>query len=115
MSAVEELQGQATYEMANLRPSTTGLPPNIVVFISQRGGAKHDVRVKVSTNGPKVREDQMSVYAVRPFGYRAGPALSGHDEQLLRAWVEANQRVLVEFWDGDIGYTEDALEQLVKV
>ena len=35
-------QGQALFDMANLRPDRTGLP--FVVFISQRGGARHDVR-----------------------------------------------------------------------
>jgi hypothetical protein len=106
-----EPQGQATYEMANLRPATTGLP--FVVFISQRGGARHAARVKVSP-GPVVREDQMSSYSVRPFGYQAGPMLSTHDERLLELWVNVNLRVLVEFWDGDIGFTQDAIEQLVK-
>ena len=58
-------QGQATFEMANLRSSTTGLP--FVVFISQKGGAQHDVRVRVAPS-PKVRADQMSSYALRPLG-----------------------------------------------
>ena len=36
------------YFMANLFPATTGLP--FVVWISERGGARHDIRVKVSRN-----------------------------------------------------------------
>jgi hypothetical protein len=44
--AAEEIAGQALFEMANLRPERTGLP--FVVFISQRGGARHDVRVKLA-------------------------------------------------------------------
>jgi hypothetical protein len=44
--AAPKPEGQATYRMANLRPERTGLP--FVVFISQRGGARHDVRVKVA-------------------------------------------------------------------
>jgi len=50
--AQNEAQGQALFEMANLRPERTGLP--FVVFISQKGGARHNVRVKVA-RGPKVR------------------------------------------------------------
>lgn len=38
----EEAEGLATYEMANLRPDTTGLP--FVVWTSQRAGAPQDVR-----------------------------------------------------------------------
>ena len=45
-------EGQALFEMANLRPERTGLP--FVVFISQKGGARHDVRVTVA-RGAKVR------------------------------------------------------------
>jgi hypothetical protein len=40
--------------MANLRPATTGLP--MVVWVSERGLARHDVRVEVSTVlGPRVQ------------------------------------------------------------
>ena len=95
-------QGQATFEMANLRSSTTGLP--FVVFISQKGGAQHDVRVKVAPN-PKVRADQMSSYALRPFKLREGAGLSSSDEAALRAWADTNFDLLVGYWDGEIEYT----------
>ena len=49
-------QGQAAVGMANLRKEKTGLP--FIVFISQKDGAQHDVRVKISPS-PKVRIDQM--------------------------------------------------------
>jgi hypothetical protein len=42
----ENFAGQASFEMANLRPERTGLP--FVVFISQRGGARRDVRIKLA-------------------------------------------------------------------
>ena len=41
----EKAEGQATFEMANLRPDRTNLP--FVVWVSQKDGARHDVRVKV--------------------------------------------------------------------
>ncbi|MDT8261678.1 hypothetical protein RQ832_00325 [Roseomonas sp. DSM 102946] len=111
-ASAERPPGQATYGMANLRGKTTGLP--FIVFISQKDGARHDVRVKVSDH-PRVWENQMGCYGVRPFVYLNGPRLSTADEQLLERWVEANRDVLVEYWDGDIEYTEDAIERLVKV
>ena len=61
--AEEEAKGQALFEMANLRPERTGLP--FVVFISQKGGARHDVRVKVAS-GASVRPSEMVAVAVRP-------------------------------------------------
>ena len=112
VQAWNEPPGQATFEMANLRPNTTGLP--FVVFISQRGNAQHDVRVKVSP-GPRVQSGNMSVYAVRPFRHESGPQLSATNEAALERWIDVNQKVLVEFWNADIEYTEDAIEQLVKV
>lgn len=107
-----EPPGQATFEMANLRPKTTGLP--FVVFISQRGGAQHDVRVKVSP-GPRVQSANMSVYGVRPFRHEGGPPLSATDEAALERWIDLNQGVLVAFWNADVEYTEDAIDQLIKV
>ena len=107
-----DAEGQATYGMANLRTRTTGLP--FVVFISQRGGARHDVRVKVAA-GAKVRPEEMGSYQLRPFRYVGGIALSPHEETLLRRWVDANATVLVDYWEGRIEYTEDAIERIVAI
>ena len=105
----EEAQGQATYDLANLRPGTTGLP--FVVWISQRAGARHDVRVKVA-HSPKVTVAAMGTYALRPFRHVEGPPLAAPDEALLRRWVVLNEAALVDFWDGKIEYTEDVLNLL---
>lgn len=101
--------GQAGFGMANLRSSRTGLP--FIVFISQKDGAQHDVRVKVSPN-PKVQSAQMGSYSLRPYRHVAGFRLSPREEGLLQRWVEINLDTLVGYGDGDIEYTEDALEQL---
>ena len=37
------IEAEAPYEMANLTPRMTGLP--MVVWVSHRGRARHDVRV----------------------------------------------------------------------
>ena len=68
----KEPPGQATYEMANLRPERTGLP--FVVFISQRAGANH-ARPRKASQGARVHPHNMGVYAVKPFRHVAGPAL----------------------------------------
>jgi hypothetical protein len=31
---------------------------------------------------------------------------------LLRQWVDINEQVLIDYWNGVIGYTEDALNVL---
>ena len=104
-----EIQGQATYGMANLRQKTTGLP--FIVFISQRDGARHDVRVKVSPE-PRVRLDQLSSYSVRPFEHKEGPALTAQESRLLNQWMTLNEQVLVDYWNGELAFTEDAIDRL---
>jgi len=44
--------------------------------------------------------------------HRGGPSLSSQHEKLLEQWINANKQVLEEFWDGDIEYTEDAIERM---
>jgi hypothetical protein len=95
--------------MANLRPERTGLP--FVVFISQRGGASHDVRVKVARSG-RIKPSEMITVAIRPTVRAVRGSLGPSDLAALRRWVELNRDVLVRYWDGEIEYTEDALAAL---
>ncbi|HLY46135.1 MAG TPA: hypothetical protein VKQ73_11195 [Stellaceae bacterium] len=104
-----ELQGQALFDMANLRPERTGLP--FVVFISQRGGSRHDVRVKVARSA-KIRPSEMATVALRPRVRAVRGAVDPEDLARLTAWIELNRDVLVGYWNGDIEYTEDAIAAL---
>ena len=104
-----EAVGQALFEMANLRPERTGLP--LVVFISQKGGARHDIRVKVA-RGAKVRASEMTTVAVRPTVRVIRGALDPGDLARLAEWIELNRDVLVDYWNGNIEYTEDAINAL---
>jgi hypothetical protein len=107
-----EAEGQASYEMANLRPERTGLP--FVVFISQKGGARHDVRVKVAP-GAKVRPSEMVTVAIRPAVRVVRGALDPRDLALLTQWIDRNRDTLIKYWDGDIEYTEDAIAAIAPV
>ena len=104
-----EAQGQATFGMANLRRKTTGLP--FIVFISQKDEARHAARVKVSPE-PRVRPDVMGSYSISPFEWKEGPRLANADEKMLGRWIDMNARVLLDYWTGQIEYTEDAIDQL---
>jgi hypothetical protein len=110
--AAEKIGGQALFEMANLRPERTGLP--FVVFISQRGGARHDVRVKLA-RGAKVRPSDMITVAVRPTPRIVRGGLNAQEFDLVKRWIELNMYVLVDYWNGDIEYTEDALDAIKPV
>jgi hypothetical protein len=98
--------------MSNLHPKRTGLP--FVVWISPRGGAQHDVRVKVS-RGPRAMPGEFINVTVRPTVAVVNGVLSNHELALLRQWIELNREVLVKFWEGEIEYTEDVLAQLQSI
>lgn len=100
------------FEMANLNPKNTGLP--FVVWISSRGNARHDVRIKVSA-GPRAVPSEMTSVAIRPDVRVVEGFLSSSDLEMLREWVELNRDVLVRFWDGDIAYTDEVLGQLRSI
>ena len=98
--------------MSNLSPRMTGLP--FVVWISPRGGARHDVRVKVSL-GPKATPGEFITVTVRPEVEVIEGALPPGTMRQLRRWIELNREVLVKFWEGEIEYTEDVLRALTRI
>ena len=102
---------EALYEMANLFPKHTGLP--FIVWISYRGGAQHDVRVKVS-HGPKVLPSEMTSVAVRPHVRVVEGKMNATDLASLTKWIELNHDVLLKYWEGEID-TKDALDAIQQV
>ena len=89
------------FEMANLFPATTGLP--MTVWVSPRGNARHDVRVKVNmTHGNQMNAANAAVVAVRPAPRIIAGRLAADDERLVCRWVSLNEAALVAFRDGQI-------------
>lgn len=97
------------YLMSNLPNRMTGLP--FVVWISPRGNARHDVRVKVSP-GPRAKPGEFATVTVRPRVKVIGGRMSAEHLALLSRWIDLNREALVEFWDGDLEYTPDVLARL---
>jgi hypothetical protein len=108
----EKAEGQASFDMANLRPERTGLP--FVVFISQKGEARHDVRIKLA-RAAKVRPSEMITVAVRPVSRVIRGRINARELELVRRWIGVNETVLVDYWNGDIEYTEDALAAIKSI
>jgi hypothetical protein len=77
------------------------------VFISQKGGARHDVRVKVA-RAAKVRPSEMVTVALCPSVRIVRGTLDPCDLALLMRWIE----LLIAYWDGAIEYTEDAIDAI---
>src|ERR1700722_14727490 len=93
------------FEMANLYPRTTGLP--MTVWVSPRGNARHDVRVKVNvTHGNQMSIDNTAVVAVRPSPHLVAGQLSANDEKAVSTWIALNETAIVAYWNGDIDTLE---------
>jgi hypothetical protein len=105
----EEISGQALFDMANVRPDRTGLP--FIVFVSQEGGARHDVRIKLA-RAPRVRPSEMITVALRPAPRVIRGRLSGQEFDLVKRWLDLNSSVLVDYWNDVIEYTEDVMDAL---
>lgn len=106
--AAAHADGEALFEMANVRPERSGLP--FIVWISARGAARHDVRVKVARL-PRVQDFVASV-SVRPDVRVVAGALRPEELEPLTRWIELNRETLIAYWDGAIAFTEDALAAL---
>jgi hypothetical protein len=93
------------FEMANLYPRTTGLPTT--VWVSPRGNARHDVRVKVNmAHGNQMTVDNTAVVAVRPAPHIVAGRLSAADQEAVFAWITLNASAIIAYWDGNIDTTE---------
>jgi hypothetical protein len=111
MQQVREPESDELFEMANLFPRTTGLP--MTVWVSPRGNARHDVRVKVNlTHGDQMNIANAAVVGVRPTPHAVAGQLSPDDRQAVFEWVSLNSKAIVEYWDGRIDTIE--LGQLLK-
>jgi hypothetical protein len=108
MDAGALTEDQELFEMVNIRPEISGLP--FIVWISEKGGARHDVRVKISP-GPKVREFAATL-SVRPKVEVLAGEIAAQDLRLVRDWVELNRDTIIAYWNGDILYTDEALAAL---
>jgi len=105
------LQRQALFEMSNLTSSDTGLP--FVVFVSQKAGAKHDIRVKVGQSTKYIPGQEVTV-ALRPFRVIGKRTLRSSDLAALKTWVDINMTVLLDYWNGDIS-TRQMLDRIQKI
>lgn len=100
------------FTMSNLSPKKTGLP--FVVWISPRGNARHDLRIKVSRS-PKAKPEDFITVAVRPLVRVVYGTIPASELKLLREWITLNRETLLAFWNGDIEYTEDVLRELKPI
>jgi len=108
---VSQSDADELFEMANLFPRTTGLP--MTVWVSPRGNARHDGRVKVNmVHGDQMNITNRAVVGVRPTPHIVAGRLSPDDQRAVFEWISLNTAALVEYWDGRIDTVE--LARLIK-
>lgn len=94
----------ALFEMANLFPRTTGLP--MTIWVSPKGGARHDARVKVSMTPGRMDLANTAVVAIRPRPRVIAGELSTADFDAVSRWIAANQETLIAFREESIDSVE---------
>src|SRR5712691_6921072 len=96
-----ESDARDLFETANLYPDTTGLP--MTVWVSPRGNARHDVRVKVNmTHGNQMNIANTAIVGVRPAPRVIVGQLTPADAQAVFQWLALNADTLAEYWNGQI-------------
>jgi hypothetical protein len=101
------------YEMANLYPATTGLP--MTVWVSPRGNAQHDARVKVSeSHGNRMDISNTAMVAIRPSPRLVSGNLTHSDMNAVVNWLSLNTDALLDYWEGKIDTIQLGV-RLIKV
>lgn len=97
---IADTEEDARFLMSNLFPRDTGLTRT--VWVSHKGDARHDVRVKVSgAPGDRMRLRDMSTMSVRPEPRLLHGRLSTAEERQIAAWIKLNEQVIIDHWNGD--------------
>ena len=105
MSKVDELID--VLEMASsLRQHITGLP--MIIWVSERGNAKHGPRVKVQTDyDQKVKVHKFVEISISDDPeVKGGTGLSKKDFNIIKEFIISNKTILVDLWNYKIDIFE---------
>lgn len=101
------------FEMTNLSPRMTGLPMS--VWVSPRGNARHDVRIKVNmTHGRQMNIDNTAVVAIRPSPRVVAGHLTSDDQRVVAEWTALNAQAIIDYWDEKLD-TDEFLGNLKRL
>jgi hypothetical protein len=101
------------FHMTNLSPRMTGLP--VSVWVSPRGNARHDVRIKVNmTHGRQMTIENTAVVAVRPVPRVVAGRLNADDRRAVYDWIRLNFGAITAYWNGELD-TDEFIERLKRL
>jgi hypothetical protein len=105
--------GDDLYEMANLYPRTTGLL--MTVWVSPRGKARHDARVKVSrSGGERMVPEDTAVVGICPEPTLLEGSLGAEELEAVRRWIGLNRDILLAYWEGKAD-TAELIQRLQRI
>jgi hypothetical protein len=75
----------------------------MTVWVSPRGSARHDVRIKVNlAHGNQMNPGNAAVVGVRPSPHVIAGDLSIIDQRAVFDWIALNAAAIIAYWEGDI-------------
>ena len=108
-----EVEEEDFFLTSNLRPKHTGLP--MVVWVSNRGHARHDARVKVCrTHGDRIDADDMAVVGIRPTPTLIEGPLDNASLKVVQDWIALNEATLIGYWNSELD-TVEMLQNLKRL
>ena len=103
-------EAEAPYEIAHLRPESTGLP--MTIWVSERGGAKHGLRINVSFKlGAKIDLEERVTVTIEDEPRVSGDGHNNSDYAVVSEYIASNRDVLFAYWNGEVD-TAEMLERL---
>ena len=109
------MSADEAYLMVKLPPRLTGLPMAVWIMANE-GSRRHDVLVEVSkTHGGRGCWLDAAAVVVRPHPREvAQGSLAETDFVAVRRWIEFNQALIVDYWDGRLEIDE-VLQRLQRL
>ena len=99
------------FHMTNLTPRMTGLPMS--VWVSPRGNARHDVRIKVNMiHGRQMSIDNTAVVALRPVPRVVVGRLSSDDRRVVYDRIRLNYESILAYRNQEIE-TDELIDHLM--
>jgi hypothetical protein len=105
------------YAMSNMKSERTGLPGQIYIWISNKAGAKHGARIKVSKIRGHFSESESDTFSVTitvsPIVVAGESNFSPREMKAIFFYVKKNRLELIKFWDSTTMDYED-IKALLK-
>jgi len=107
-----QIDSDLLYEMANLSKTTTGIDP--VIFCSQKGGSKHECKVKVSNILGKLSATDVFTIELKDSPVIGYCKLTANQLESAKWWIHKNRFAILDYWE-EIIDTGEFLNRIIKL